>query len=298
MTTFFESIAASLTAPATVRSRVTVPLRFPDGFSAVAEVLTFHGLADGKEHLLLAFGDWDGLLHDSGRRRHTPLVRLHSECLTGDVFGSERCDCGPQLREAVEQISAAGGFLLYLRQEGRGIGLYSKLDAYALQDTGLDTYEANRALGHGDDERDYTAAAQMLDAVGATSVRLLTQQPGQGRPAHLPRDQHHRAGPHRRPPVRSQPPATLPPNATTRPTRSTCRGRRRARPPAPGRRRTRPEPRRDPGPRGRPHPPAAGTRGGNGATAPPAGIHHGGAQGRRGFPDPVPQGAGRIRAGC
>jgi GTP cyclohydrolase II len=104
-------------------------------------------------------------------------VRPHSECLTGDVFGSERCDCGPQLREAAERITDAGGFLLYLRQEGRGIGLYAKLDAYALQDAGLDTYEANVALGHGEDERDYTAAAQMLAAVGADRVRLLSNNP-------------------------------------------------------------------------------------------------------------------------
>jgi GTP cyclohydrolase II len=97
--------------------------------------------------------------------------------LTGDVFGSQRCDCGPQLREAVERISDAGGLLLYLRQEGRGIGLYAKLDAYALQDAGLDTYEANRALGHGDDERDYTAAAQMLEALGVTRINLLSNNP-------------------------------------------------------------------------------------------------------------------------
>jgi GTP cyclohydrolase II len=108
---------------------------------------------------------------------------VHSECLTGDVFGSERCDCGPQLREAVETIATAGGYVLYLRQEGRGIGLYAKLDAYALQDLGMDTYEANRALGHADDERDYTAAAQMLAALGAEVVDLLTNNPD--KPAQL-----------------------------------------------------------------------------------------------------------------
>ena len=109
-----------------------------------------------------------------------PLVRLHSECLTGDVFGSQRCDCGPQLREAVERITKHGGYVLYLRQEGRGIGLYDKLDAYALQDRGLDTYDANLALGHRADERDYTSAAQMLHAVGANRIGLLSNNPDKG----------------------------------------------------------------------------------------------------------------------
>jgi GTP cyclohydrolase II len=104
-------------------------------------------------------------------------VRLHSECLTGDVLGSERCDCGPQLREAVERIAEEGGLLLYLRQEGRGIGLYAKIEAYALQDAGLDTYEANLALGYGTDERDYTAAAQMLGALGVDRLALLSNNP-------------------------------------------------------------------------------------------------------------------------
>ena len=106
-----------------------------------------------------------------------PLVRPHSECLTGDVFGSQRCDCGSQLREAVERIAKSGGFLLYLRQEGRGIGLYAKLDAYALQDAGLDTYEANLALGHREDERSYLVAAQMLQALGEARVALLSNNP-------------------------------------------------------------------------------------------------------------------------
>jgi GTP cyclohydrolase II len=162
---------------ATVRTQVTVPLRLPDGYVTTARVFTFDGLVDGREHVALGLGDWIGSLDRDPADEPPPLVRPHSECLTGDVFGSQRCDCGPQLREAIERISAVGGFLLYLRQEGRGIGLYSKLDAYALQDAGLDTYEANVALGHGEDERDYTAAAQMLDALGVQRVTLLTNNP-------------------------------------------------------------------------------------------------------------------------
>jgi GTP cyclohydrolase II len=162
---------------ATVRTQVPVPLRFPDGYATTAGVFTFHGLVDGREHLAFGLGDWAGSLRRSARGGPPPLVRPHSECLTGDVFGSQRCDCGPQLREGMERVTARGGFVLYLRQEGRGIGLYSKLEAYALQDQGMDTYEANLALGHSEDERDYTVAAQMLHALGACRVALLSNNP-------------------------------------------------------------------------------------------------------------------------
>ncbi|GLW33440.1 GTP cyclohydrolase II [Actinoplanes regularis] len=170
MTMTIGQATAQVRPPAArIRTQVTVPLEFPDGYRTTAEVFTFTGLADGREHLALALGDWQNAAN--------PLVRPHSECLTGDVFGSQRCDCGPQLREAAERITEAGGFLLYLRQEGRGIGLYAKLDAYALQDTGLDTYQANLALGHAEDARDYTAAAQMLHALGVDRIQLLSNNP-------------------------------------------------------------------------------------------------------------------------
>jgi GTP cyclohydrolase II len=166
---------------ATIRTQVSVPLRFADGYTTDARVFTFDGLVDGQEHLAFGLGDRAAAVTSADDGTATPLIRPHSECLTGDVFGSQRCDCGPQLREAVERIADAGGYLLYLRQEGRGIGLYSKLEAYALQDTGVDTYEANLALGHREDERSYVAAAQMLHALGASRVALLSNNPDKAR---------------------------------------------------------------------------------------------------------------------
>jgi GTP cyclohydrolase II len=173
-------MAATRPPVATIRTQVDVPLQFADGYSTQARVFSFDGLADGREHLAFALGKRADHVA-SADQLAVPLVRPHSECLTGDVFGSQRCDCGPQLREAVERIASAGGYLLYLRQEGRGIGLYSKLDAYALQDTGIDTYDANVALGHGADERSYVAAAQMLHALCAPRVTLLSNNPDKSR---------------------------------------------------------------------------------------------------------------------
>lgn len=104
----------------------------------------------------------------------TPLVRIHSECLTGDVFGSQRCDCGDQLKHAIKLIEKEEGAVLYLRQEGRGIGLFEKLKAYKLQEEGYDTVDANLMLGHESDARNYEFAAQMLKHFGITKIRLIT----------------------------------------------------------------------------------------------------------------------------
>ena len=139
-----------------------------------ARVVAFRAADGGIEHLAILIGDPAHRAADGP----APLVRLHSECFTGDLLGSLRCDCGPQLRLALQRIAAEGaGALLYLAQEGRGIGLPSKLRAYALQDRGLDTVDANRALGWQADERNFLVAATMLEQLGIARVRLLTNNP-------------------------------------------------------------------------------------------------------------------------
>ncbi len=146
-----------------------VAARIPTRYGTF-QLMLFTNSHDKKEHMALIMGDI--------KDQENVNVRVHSECFTGDVLGSLRCDCGEQLDRAMQLIAESGqGVILYLRQEGRGIGLLDKLRAYNLQDDGLDTVEANLRLGHQPDERDYTIAAMMIKDLGIRSVNLITNNP-------------------------------------------------------------------------------------------------------------------------
>lgn len=156
--------------------RIITRARLPVSAHENAEIVAFRSANDLREHIALIIGKQTG--------DRLPLVRLHSECLTGDILGSLKCDCGPQLDAALHAMAhearaadAGWGVLLYMRQEGRGIGLVNKLRAYRLQDQGFDTVEANQRLGLPDEARDFPLAARMLELLGAKAIRLLTNNP-------------------------------------------------------------------------------------------------------------------------
>ncbi len=156
------------------RLAIATHAHLPVAASPDARIVAFRSADDMREHIALVFGNQCA--------ERTPLVRLHSECLTGDILGSLKCDCGPQLHTAMEAMAAEArnggwGILLYLRQEGRGIGLVNKLRAYSLQDQGFDTVDANRRLGLPDEARDFQVAARMLDLLNAGAIRLMTNNP-------------------------------------------------------------------------------------------------------------------------
>lgn len=158
----------------TRRLAIASRARLPVAACEDAEIVAFRALDDLREHVALVIGVQDG--------DRAPLVRLHSECLTGDILGSLKCDCGPQLDAALRAMAAEAarggwGVLLYLRQEGRGIGLINKLRAYRLQDQGFDTVDANNRLGLPTEARDFPVAARMLDLLGVRAIRLMTNNP-------------------------------------------------------------------------------------------------------------------------
>jgi len=158
------AFSKSNTKSISVRAKVDIETEF-----GKAEFFTFEGLKPGEEHFAIGYGPW--------RESSSPLVRAHSECITGDLFRSYRCDCGKQLQEAIQRFSKEGGIVIYLRQEGRGIGLYNKLDAYLLQQKGMDTFAANRELGFQEDSRDFYLVPGILNALGVDEIRMLTNNP-------------------------------------------------------------------------------------------------------------------------